>query len=59
MAAALESEIEPIRALMKDRRFAEALRAVDSLSAAHPENCEVLYLRAVAQRMLGHTAAPA
>jgi tetratricopeptide (TPR) repeat protein len=57
MAAALESEIGPIRELVKERRFAEALQAVDVLSPAHPENCEVLYLRAVAQRMLGHTAA--
>jgi tetratricopeptide (TPR) repeat protein len=57
MAAALDSEIGPIRELVKERRFAEALRAVDALSPAHPENCEVLYLRAVAQRMLGHTAA--
>src|SRR6516225_2849682 len=57
MAAALDSEIGPIRELVKERRFAEALRAVDSLSGAHPENCEVLDLRAVAQRMLGHTAA--
>jgi len=57
MAAALETEIEPIRELVKERRFAEALQAVDTLSPAHPENREVLYLRAVAQRMLGHTAA--
>src|SRR6516165_1834289 len=57
MAAALDSEIGPIRELVKERRFAEALRAVDALSPAHLENGEVLYLRAVAQRMLGHTAA--
>jgi tetratricopeptide (TPR) repeat protein len=57
MAAALETEIGPIRELVKERRFAEALRAVDALSSAQPENSEVLYLRAVAQRMLGHTAA--
>ncbi|MBV9727364.1 MAG: sulfotransferase [Gammaproteobacteria bacterium] len=57
MAAPLEPEIEPIRALLKERRFAEALQAIDTQAAANPENCEVLYLRAVAQRMLGHTAA--
>src|SRR5262249_52454922 len=57
MAAALESEIGPIRGLLNERRFAEALQAVDALSSSHPENSEVLYLRAVAQRMLGHTAA--
>jgi predicted Zn-dependent protease len=57
MTAALDSELGPIRELVTERRFAEALRAVDALIPAHPENCEVLYLRAVAQRMLGHTAA--
>src|SRR6516162_8183724 len=57
MAAALDSEIGPIRELVKERRFAEALRAVDALSPAHLENSEGLYLRAVSQRMLGHTAA--
>jgi tetratricopeptide (TPR) repeat protein len=57
MAAALDSEIGPIREQVKERRFAEALQSVDALSPAHPENCELLYLRAVAQRMLGHTAA--
>ena len=57
MTAALDSELGPIRELVRERRFAEALRAVDALSLAHPGNCEALYLRAVAQRMLGHTAA--
>jgi tetratricopeptide (TPR) repeat protein len=57
MAAALEEEIGPIRELVKAHRFAEALRAVDALLPAHPENGELLYLRAVAQRMLGDTAA--
>src|SRR6516164_8970292 len=57
MAVALESEIGTIRELVKERRFAEALRAVDALQAGHRENSEGLYLRAVSQRMLGHTAA--
>jgi len=57
VAAALKAEIGPIRELVKEHRFSEALRAVDALSSAHAENCEVLYLRAVSQRMLGHTAA--
>ncbi len=57
MAAALEPDIGPIRVLVQERRFAEALRTVDALLPAHPENAEALYLRAVAQRMLGHTAA--
>jgi tetratricopeptide (TPR) repeat protein len=57
MAAALESEIGPIRELVKEHRFTEALRAANALTAAAGENAELLYLRAVAQRMLGHTAA--
>jgi tetratricopeptide (TPR) repeat protein len=56
MAAALESDLGRIRELVKEQRFAEALRAVDTLPTA-PENGELLYLRAVAQRMLGDTAA--
>jgi tetratricopeptide (TPR) repeat protein len=55
MATALESDIGRIRELVKEQRFAEALRAVDTLPTA-PENGELLYLRAVAQRMLGDTA---
>jgi tetratricopeptide (TPR) repeat protein len=57
MAAALQSEIERVRQLVKEQRFAEALRAADALPPAAPEHAEVLYLRAVAQRMLGQTAA--
>ena len=57
MSAALETEIGPIRELAKERRFAEVLRAADALLLAHPESSEALYLKAVAQRMLGHTAA--
>jgi tetratricopeptide (TPR) repeat protein len=57
MATALASEIEPIRRLLTEQRFAEALRAADALLAGAPENGETLYLRAVAQRMLGDTAA--
>jgi tetratricopeptide (TPR) repeat protein len=57
MAAAPESGFEPIRELVKGHRFAEALRALDALTPAEPEEKEALYLRAVAQRMLGQTAA--
>jgi tetratricopeptide (TPR) repeat protein len=56
MAAALESDLGRIRELVKEQRFAEVLRAVDTLPTT-PENGELLYLRAVAQRMLGDTAA--
>jgi len=57
MAAPLELQIAPIRELVQGRRFAEALRALDALPAAHAEEAEALYLRAVSQRMLGETAA--
>jgi tetratricopeptide (TPR) repeat protein len=57
MAAPLESDIGPIRELVKERRFAEALPALDALESARPGDSEGLYLRAVSQRMLGHTAA--
>ncbi len=56
MAAAVEAELERVRDLVKEHRFADALRALDAHSA-QPENPEALYLRAVAQRMLGETAA--
>jgi predicted Zn-dependent protease len=56
MAAALEAEIGPIRELVKEHRFLDALRALDALSPTHPEHCELLYLRAVSQRMRGDTA---
>ena len=57
MAAALESEIGPIRELVKEHRFADALRALAALLPAHPDHAEGLYLRAVSQRMRGDTAA--
>src|SRR6516165_2624099 len=57
MAAALKSEIGPIRELVQEQRFAEALRAADALLSSAPENPELQYLRAVSQRMLGDTAA--
>jgi len=57
MATALASEIEPVRRLLTEQRFAEALRTADALLADAPENTEILYLRAVAQRLLGDSAA--
>ena len=56
MAAALESEIRPIRELVQEHRFAEALQAADALADAAAESSELLYLQAVAHRMLGRTA---
>ncbi len=42
-----------MRSLVQERRFADALRIADSLLVTVPENRDVLYLRAHAQRMLG------
>jgi len=51
--SAVELEVQRARALVTERRFAEALRAADALLVAVPENRDVLYLRAHAQRLLG------
>ena len=39
--------------LMQEHRFADVLRAADALLLTVPENRDILYLRAVAQRRLG------
>jgi tetratricopeptide (TPR) repeat protein len=57
MAAAREPEIGRIRELVQAQRFADALRAADALLPTAAENSDLLYLRAVAQRMLGDTTA--
>jgi tetratricopeptide (TPR) repeat protein len=51
--SAVELEVRRIRELVQERRFAEALGAVDALLVAAPENRDVLYLRALSQRLLG------
>jgi tetratricopeptide (TPR) repeat protein len=51
--SSVELEVERIRALIQERRFEDALRAIDSLVSTVPENRDVLYLRAHSQRMLG------
>jgi tetratricopeptide (TPR) repeat protein len=53
----VELEVRRIRELVSERRFAEGLRAADALLAAVPENRDVLYLRAHAQRLLGDISA--
>jgi tetratricopeptide (TPR) repeat protein len=55
--SAVELEVQRVRELLKARRHPEALRATDALLAAVPENRDVLYLRAVAQRLLGEIPA--
>src|ERR1700726_2676473 len=51
--SAVELEVRRIRELVEERRFAEASKAADALLVAVPENRDVLYLRAQAQRLLG------
>ena len=53
----VELEVQRLRALLEERRFAEALRGADALRLAVPGNRDVLYLRAIAQRHLGDTTA--
>ena len=57
MPSAVELEVRRTRELLKERRFEEALRAADALLVSVPENRDVLYLRAVAQRQLGDVSA--
>jgi len=49
----VEQEIRRTRGLVQARHFAAALQAADALSISVPENRDVLYLRAFAQRHLG------
>jgi tetratricopeptide (TPR) repeat protein len=53
----VELEVRRIRALVQERRFAEAAAATQALAATVPENRDVLYLRALAQRQLGEIPA--
>jgi tetratricopeptide (TPR) repeat protein len=52
-ASAVELEVRRIRELVAERQFAQGLAAADALLLTVPENRDVLYLRALAQRMLG------
>src|SRR5487761_521397 len=52
----VEHEAQSIRELLKQRQLAPALRATGALLATVPENRDVLYLRAVAQRLAGDIA---
>jgi len=53
----VELEVRRIHELVNERRFAEGLRAADALLVTVPENRDVLYLRAHAQRLLGDITA--
>src|ERR1700731_2655275 len=52
----VESEVARIRALVKERRFAEGVAAATALLGQVPENRDVLYLLALGQRQLTPTA---
>ena len=51
-----ELEVGRIRELLKAQRFAEALQSAEALLGSAPEHRDALYLRAVAQRLLGDIA---
>jgi tetratricopeptide (TPR) repeat protein len=55
--SAIELEVQRLRELVASRRFTDVLPASEALLRQVPENRDVLYLRALAQRMLGQTAA--
>jgi tetratricopeptide (TPR) repeat protein len=52
-ASAVELEVRRIRQLVAERQFAQGLAAADALLVTVPENRDVLYLRALSQRMCG------
>jgi tetratricopeptide (TPR) repeat protein len=49
----VEGEVQRIRELLRQQQLAPALRAAEALRVTVPENRDVLYLQAVAQRLLG------
>ncbi len=51
--SSVELEVQRIRGLVQARRFGEAIPAAASLRAQYPENRDVLYLLALAQRYGG------
>ena len=53
----VELEVGRVRALLRERRYHDALRAASALRARVPANRDVLYLCAIAQRHLGDIAA--
>ena len=54
--SSVELEVQRIRGLVQARRFGEAVTAAASLRALYPENRDVLYLLALAQRYGGQMA---
>jgi len=56
VTSTVESEVARIRALIKERRFAEGVAAATALRVRVPENRDVLYLLALGQRQLTRSA---
>ena len=54
--SSVELEVQRIRGLVQARRFEEAVTAAGSLRSLYPENRDVLYLLALAQRHGGRIA---
>jgi len=50
----IEGEVARTRTLLQERRFTEATKAATALRARAPENRDVLYLLALAERQQGH-----
>jgi tetratricopeptide (TPR) repeat protein len=48
----IELEVQRIRGLVREQRFAEVVTATRALRARYPENRDVLYLLALAQRQM-------
>jgi tetratricopeptide (TPR) repeat protein len=55
--SSVELEVQRIRGLVREQRFAEAVGAAAALRASYPENRDVLYLLALAQRQTRQNAA--
>ena len=53
--APVELEVERIRRLVRERQFTDAVAAAKQLRSELPENRDVLYLLALAERQLGST----
>jgi tetratricopeptide (TPR) repeat protein len=53
----VEAEVIRIRALLEQRRYAEALAAANALAEQVPENRDALYMAAVSLRYLGQIPA--
>jgi tetratricopeptide (TPR) repeat protein len=56
VTSTVESEVSRVRALIKERRFAEGVAAAVALRCQVPENRDVLFLLALGQRQLIRTA---